>query len=446
MRRLAVCAFVVLAVGLVLAPGALASAGVRHAALGTSHAVSAGPALPALGDGATYNISGHVLDFDGNGVPGAEVDWGWWDGSYNYQPGGTNMPQDDSPGTDNTGAFAFTGVSGGHPQGDDLEITYLPPLSDGLDFIDSWNLDFATQNDATPYSYEMRPGHVNVAIANVPTSMATLVPEVKVGEQDVGFATTEVALTGGSGVAGMLPPSFNDVVAYYVGPLQNCTAQAEWLGLSPVTVAAGATAGDTVNLDWNQAQYAHLAGPTWQHSGKPGTKAKMVLKGWPASQQAEFVGYYGGAPGYKDYSASVLSTGPGNTYTTSLQVATNAPVGMYEIDTYRVDSPASFVQLWDYFQVCTVKASASAIRYGKTVRVSGKVWGYGKVTVYSRTKAAGQPATLTAKGWKRVGAYNTKSGKFASGLLRPKRTTWYVVKYNGYDFPAFTSVIKVTVR
>ncbi len=321
MRRLAVCAFVVLAVGLVLAPGALASAGVRHAALGTSHAVSAGPALPALGDGATYNISGHVLDFDGNGVPGAEVDWGWWDGSYNYQPGGTNMPQDDSPGTDNTGAFAFTGVSGGHPQGDDLEITYFPPLSDGLDFIDSWNLDFATHNDATPYSYEMRPGHVNVAIANVPTSMATLVPEVKVGEQDVGFATTEVALTGGAGVAGMLPPSFNDVVAYYVGRLQNCTAQAEWLGLSPVTVAAGATAGDTVNLDWNRRQVR----PSGRTDLAALRQARHEGQDGPEGLARESAGrvrrILWRRASYKDYSASVLSTGPGNTYTTSLQIA-----------------------------------------------------------------------------------------------------------------------------
>ena len=74
MRRLAMCGLIVLAVGLVLAPGALASTGVRHAALGSRHAAApAGTAFRALGDATTYDISGHVLDYGGHGVPGAEV-------------------------------------------------------------------------------------------------------------------------------------------------------------------------------------------------------------------------------------------------------------------------------------------------------------------------------------------------------------------------------------
>ena len=40
MRRLAMCGLIVLAVGLVLAPSALASTGVRHAALGSRHAAA----------------------------------------------------------------------------------------------------------------------------------------------------------------------------------------------------------------------------------------------------------------------------------------------------------------------------------------------------------------------------------------------------------------------
>ncbi len=441
MRRLAVCAFVVLAAGLVLAPGARASTGVRHAALGAGHAAGTGGALN-LGADPTYAISGHVLDYDGNGVQGAEVDWGWWDSNYNYQYGGSNP----APGTDATGAFAFPAVAGGSPQGDDLSIDYFatPP---GLEYIDSWKLDFAANNDLTPYSYEIRPAHVNIDIANAP---ATLMPEVKVGEQDVGYAQSSVALTAGEGTASVLPPSFADVVAYYVGTLQNCTAQVESLGPSPfpspVSVAAGTTAADTVDLDWAAAKHAYLAGPTCQHSGKPGTKVKVVLKNWPATEQAGFVAWYGA--GEYDYSASVTSTGAGQTYTTPLQIRTNAPVDLYEIDTYRTDAADSLVGLWDYFQVCTFKASASAIHHGKTVRLSGKVWAVAgkKVTVYSRTKAAGQPATLAAKGWHKVGTYKTKSGKFVTGLLHPTRTTWYVTKYTGYDFPAFTSVIKVTVH
>ena len=45
-----------------------------------------------------------------------------------------------------------------------------------------------------------------------------------------------------------------------------------------------------------------------------------------------------------------------------------------------------------------------------------------------------------------MGTYKVASRKFLTGLLHPTRTTWYVVKYTGYAFPAFTSVIKVTVH
>jgi hypothetical protein len=447
MRRLAVCAFVVLAIGLVLAPGALASTGVkhaplrvRHAALETRPAAAAGVNFQRLGD-TTYSISGHVLDYNGAGVAGAEVDWGWWDSNNNYIFGDTNMPLLTSPGTDSTGAFSFPSVAGGAPNGDDLTVYYNPTLP-GLEEMDAWSLNFSTIS-----SYEMQPAHVNVNIANAPASEP--VAEVKVGLMNLGYAITDVP--GGVGAAGVLPTSFDDVVAYYPhfetrnGPW-SVLAEAESLGASPVAVDPGKTAADTVNLDWNNAQYAHLAGPTCQHSGKPGTKVKVILKGWPVGEQAGFVAYY--SAGSSLYTAAVVnSSGAGNTYTVPLPIRSNAAVDLYEIDTYRTDAPDSFVDLWDWFQVCTFKASASAIHHGGTVRLSGKVpAGAGYVTVYWRHKAAGQPGTLAAKGWVKGGRYRIKSEKFVSGLLHPTRTTWYVAKYKGFDFSAFTSVIKVTVR
>ena len=105
MRRLAMCGLIVLAVGLVLAPSALASTGVRHAALGSRHAAApAGAALRALGADPTYSISGNVLDYSGLGVPGAEVWWGSWDTSGNYNFGNTNIATDPL-GTDRSGHF-----------------------------------------------------------------------------------------------------------------------------------------------------------------------------------------------------------------------------------------------------------------------------------------------------------------------------------------------------
>jgi hypothetical protein len=212
-------------------------------------------------------------------------------------------------------------------------------------------------------------------------------------------------------------------------------------------VSAGSTATDAVSLDWNDAQYAYLAGPQCRHSGKPGTTVKLVLRGWPAGEKAEFMAYYGAAS-VSRYLTSRTSGGPGDTCTVPLTIRKAAPVDLYEIDTYRADDPHSLVALWDYFQVCTFTTSASVIHRGNAVRLSGKVpAGAGYCTVYStRHKVSGQPPTLAAKGWAKVGRYRVRAGKLLTGALHPSRTTSYVTKYSGYDFPAFTSVVTVTVR
>jgi hypothetical protein len=146
------------------------------------------------------------------------------------------------------------------------------------------------------------------------------------------------------------------------------------------------------------------------------------------------------------------SQGPGSTYTVPLKLYAKGPVGVDQITAWRSDDLDSWASLWDYFQVCTFKASAGSIRAGHSVRLSGKVPGAGKVTLFATThKVAGQPKSLAAKGWTKLGTYKTKTGdfdgaSFASGYLHPKRTTYYVVRYDGYAFEAFTSVVKVTVR
>ena len=434
MRRFQAWVFVALGVGLLLAPAsALASAGAKQAAIGTRHPASAGFDFARLGDATTYAISGHVRDYGDNLVAGAEVDWGWWDANTGFNYGGTYNPPS---GTDSSGAFSFPAVTSAPVAGNDYLDIFYNPTSPGLEELDSWALNFSANNDGSSSKYEMQPGQVDVTMANAPQPVA----ELKVGDPDVGYAWSDVDLTQATPVASVLPPDFDDVLAYFYGPIGNCTAQVESLVSSPVDVAAGTTAAGTVALDWNSAQYAYLNGPTCQHSGKPGTKVKMVLKGWTAGQQAQFTSSYGS--GSSD-DGTVTSSGIG-TFQVPLKINTNAPVGLCEIDTNRVDT-ASYVNMWDYFQVCTFKASATVIHHGKTVRLSGKVPGSGKVTIYARTKAAGQPTSLAAKGWAKVGTCKIKSGKFASGLLHPRRTTWYVAKYTGL-FPAFTSVVKVTVH
>ena len=447
------CVFVLLGAALLLVPAqALASPGARHAPFGARHATAPGVDFQRLGD-TTYSISGHLLDYAGNPVAGAEVDWGWWSSISDYHYGGSDL--DTAPnGTDRHGFFSIPGVTGGHQvagkPADDLTVDYPAPTSSGLTDMRYYALDFAANNDVSQpaYSYQLQPAEVGVDITHAPAGPRVW---VTAGNGTVGYANADVSLTSGTGVASVLPmTNFDDVVAYRYNAFAACTAVTEWLG-TPTSVSAGTTATGSVTLDWNDAQYAHLAGPTWRHSGKAGTTVKVVLKSWPAGEKAEFAGFWAGQGAYWSqhlYTQSQTSSGTDDTYTVPLQVPTKVPVGSYEFDTWRADNLDSLVNLWDDFQVCTFKTSAGAIDHGTAIRLSGKVPGQGFVTIYAtRHKVSGQPWSLAAKGWVRDRRYHiSSSGEFLTGLLRPTRTTTYVAKYTGILFPAFTSIVKVTVR
>jgi hypothetical protein len=437
MRRLAVCAFVVLAAGLVLAPGALASTGVRHSALGTRHAAATRTAFARLGAG-SYGISGNVLNLDGSKAAGAEVVWGWWD-SNGYNFGGSNWPTL----TGSDGAFSFGAVTSAPTGGnDDLAAWYPPPSSDTaseLEVLETWTNDFTTTTD-----YQLQPGAVDVTIAGLTAALANDAPPDVWVAGTPGSARTAMRLTNGAGTA-FAPSSFNDVVAGFYTNQGGMTAATQWQA-PDVTVPAGTTDTTAVPLDWGHAQRAYLAGPLCQHSGKPGKVVKLVLKNWPANEKASFY-----LQGYsKSWDLSKPWKSAGVDHIVPLKVPTGAGVQLCDLHAYRSDDGDlnGLPDLWDMFQVCTFRASAGAIHHGAAIRLSGKVPGGGKVTIYWRHKTAGQPATLAAKGWIKGGRYsiNAKTGAFRTGQLHPQHTTWYVAKYKGYDFPAFTSVIKVAVR
>ena len=453
MRRLAMCGLIVLAVGLVLAPSALASTGVRHAALGSRHAAApAGAALRALGDGALYSIGGHVHDYSGAGVPGAEVWWGSWDtttGGYNF--GGTNMPLESSPGTDSFGAFSFPAVTS-VPGNDDLTVWYpytspgFDPPAPFLEKLETWSNDFSTVA-----TYPLQPAKVDLAVTGLSDALANGASAPSdLNGADVwvagapGTAETAVWLNAGDGAAFAAPTSFNDVTLGFYDKRNGMTAAVQSQG-TDTSVTAGDEDTSAVSLDWNAAHHAYLAGQYWQHSGKAGTLVRLTLKGWPVLEQAGF--YFRGPTGDFDVPGTWSSTGAAATV--SLRIPTKAPVGVYEFHAYRIDSGDAngMPDLWDMYQVCTFKASAGVIHHGRAVRLGGKVPGSGWAYVYSTThKVTGQPGTLAAKGWVRGGRYRIKAnGAFLTGLLHPKRTTYYVVKYRG-DFWAFTSVVRVVVH
>jgi hypothetical protein len=214
-----------------------------------------------------------------------------------------------------------------------------------------------------------------------------------------------------------------------------------------VPVTPGQEAATTLDIDWDDAVRGRLAGPYPRHSGPAGSQVTFVLDDWPAGMQVSFEGSSFAGGGTDWFAPVVTSQGPDETYRARLTIPEDARAGaIYAIDAYRSDDPAALLYLTDYFLVCDFGASRSVIDRGQAVRLHGRVDG-GSVTLFKRTSPAPQPAKLSAPGWIKVRSFETRTGgRFRTGFMRPERTTWYVARYSGLDFPAFTQVIKVTVR
>ena len=193
---------------------------------------------------------------------------------------------------------------------------------------------------------------------------------------------------------------FDDVVAFTPPELTatwySVRSEVETLG-SPVSATAGHTAASGVTLDWANPLKAYLAGPRCRHSGPAGRAVTLALSGWPANERAGFVAWDDNDKDYP-YADTVTSTGPTDAMSATLTVNAKAPVGLYEIDTYRSDNADSLLDMYDVYQVCTLKPSTSSVAHGHTVRLSGRVPGSGTVVVYATThKATVAPATLAPR-------------------------------------------------
>ena len=225
--------------------------------------------------------------------------------------------------------------------------------------------------------------------------------------------------------------------------------------------AAGVTAGmrsaQSVNVSQDDAQRIFVTAPYWA-SGKPGTTATIRHWNFPADWKLQFWGWPD-APtgGTKNFGTAVAPvTDP---FSKKFKIPTTAPAGyQYRFQTDHADGP---LLLTTPFQVCTLKATKTAIRRGARIKLSGVIptqghWGStpGKtkyVTIYKRTKSVSSAPTVwdaTRKGWTKVARVKANGlGKYASAYLKPTRTTWYVVRYPGDDWywDAYTSVLKVRV-
>ena len=189
---------------------------------------------------------------------------------------------------------------------------------------------------------------------------------------------------------------------------------------------------------------------------------KVSLQHWPKGYKANFYGFSEWPLSFipKAYATTFTSAGPAASL--SFTVPTNATPGyVYQLHAYRTDAPSSALDIYELFQVCTLKSSRASVKHGGAVRLSGVIPTRGHtgstagkvkyVTLYRRTTSVTAAPTVwdaTKKGWTRVGTIRANGlGKYVSGYLRPGRTTWYVVRYPGDDYywDAYTSVLKVRV-
>jgi hypothetical protein len=267
-----------------------------------------------------------------------------------------------------------------------------------------------------------------------------------------------IRLTATSGLVPAMPASVNYAVAFW-----SAQQGADWVSTvfagpnAAIAVLAGQQSSGQISIAKNTAKSIWIDSPYWD-SGAPGTKVTFELDNWLSPVTAELAVI--SELSTVTMPAPMTFTGSGAaTRTFSFVVPKKAKPGdTLEVRATRTDLtvPQDFrFSVRDFFQVCTLVATKTSIAKGASVRLSGVIPANGvakKVVLYSRTtKATAQPSKWDAAkaGWKKVATLSaSKTGVYKSGLLKPTRTTWYVVRYPGdsKNFAAFTSVLKVAVH
>ena len=445
MKRVAATAVCAMAVALGCAWAANASASPRPVNL--PHLQRGGASLPVgpltQADAQTYTVSGTMEDFDGTPLANCSVSCGWWDpdGYAWYVPDARYHDAGDTT-TAADGSFSIPGLVS-HPAHDSLMTNVNSGSS--LEGLTLYHLDFSTTG-----SYVLRPGHVNITIANAPVGQPA---DMSIGDALYSGTESSVALSDSNGVADAMAPDFNSASASFPNANGTATAVCQWVspGHAPVAVSPGTVAATSLSFDWHSAVRGRLVGPQCRHSGRPGSTVRYEVSNLPAGQKISFVGNSWSSSFSSDqtFPQVVTSTCLHKTYTVALHIPAHAPVGnVYEINAQRSDDVQSLLWLYDWYEVCTFSASHSSIAPGQSVRLHGHIDGT-HATLFMRHRQAGQPGTAKAPGWTKVANLHVNaSGRFLSPRLHPSRTTWYVVRYPGLNggFVAFTPVVKVTVR
>ena len=200
-------------------------------------------------------------------------------------------------------------------------------------------------------------------------------------------------------------------------------------------------------------------------SGAPGTGVDLILDGYPALWENTVFGYaWWPQSSVLDTLGTRTMTGAGSEKMRLTIPRSAAPGYRYS---FLVSHKTGPLTLETTFQTCTLKPSRASIGSGSAIRLSGivpvmghegDVKGTGKtVVVYETASAAiakhGQPSKAggPAKvgGWTRLTKTSASGlGKYATGSIRPARTTWYTVWYpkDKWYRAAYTSLARVSVK
>ena len=450
MKRLLVCSIVAMAL-LVLPAAAAARTGPLHGrpaaqAAGPSAAFTApqkaparGPMLGVITGAATVRCN--VYAYSGDPETADVFAYVWGETDNGYAEAGTVG-----------GVATLTGLPAA--DADNGEIVVAP--TSGTVLYDLWGLSWPAEGT----EMGLHPGRVPVSISRSTDAYYNSWPnawvELAAAETNgVHFAGTDIAQAGattsGHAATITLGSETLDWGAIYYWANEGAELSVDGMSVSPGTTYPGTIVA-------READAHAIWLPGWA-SGKPGTVTQLWFErfpaGWTNTIRAQ-ASYPAGAA-VKSF-GSFTSSGAEYQSKKLTIPSTVKPGYAYYFDVAHTDGPLA---LSTWFQTCSLAASKTTISRGGAVRLSGVVPTQGHegakpgrtktLVLYKRTRSAGQPRywDATRSGWTKVGTLRADGlGKYRSSLLRPKRTTWYVVRYPGdqWYWGAFTSVRKVTVR
>ena len=397
--------------------------------------------VPASLAAALAAINGRVTDTYGSGLPYTRVVWkvGAVTGSAK---------------ADSQGYYSFSGIPAAVENGR-LSAT----SEDGISVFYDWTNQSWAAPGPTPI--DIQPGLVTIQgnpggpWRDSATHLGTDVFTSAGIEKKEAWAHVPSLTTS----APALPGTVTGVAAYFYD-----SEGVEATAVNGQSVTAASTLAQSVSVDeagaqriWTGGSYVNLSKP-WG-SGKPGSKQKVWLQNFPSNWTNAIDGYSENpARSAGKHFGSLRSLGTSR-HSRTLTVPPKAVPGYgYRVRFSHTNGP---LELSTWFQICTLKASKSAVRKGTAIRFSGvvPVQDHHGSTAGKRTTAymfvhkgtAGQPTNLnpTKQGWHYVGSFKTDGyGKYRTSLLKPQLTMSVVMQYPGDDcyYPAYTSPVKVTVR